>query len=145
MNIASDAFVDGEVIPTKFTCEGENISPPLNIDGVTETAKSLVLIMDDVDAPSGVFTHWVISDIYSGLIRIDEGGAPEGIPGKNSFGQEYYGGPCPHSGTHRYYFRIFALDTLLKLPWASDRSKIEEAMKGHVIEKAELMGRYTKK
>ncbi len=144
MEISSPAFINGKTIPSEYTCDGKNISPPLEIKGTPAAAKSLVLIVDDVDAPAGVFTHWLVFDIFSGVAKISPGSAPEGTAGGNTFGQENYGGPCPPSGTHRYYFRVFALDTLLKLPWGSDREKVEMAMKGHILDSGELMGTYTK-
>lgn len=144
MKITSSAFGEGETIPALYTCDGKNINPPLEIKETPAAAKSLVLIVDDVDAPGGLFTHWLVFDIFSGVTKVSPGSAPEGIPGKNTFGQENYGGPCPHSGTHRYYFRIFALDKLLKLPSSSTREKVEAVMKGHVLDQAELMGKYAK-
>ncbi|OGD71395.1 hypothetical protein A3A84_03005 [Candidatus Collierbacteria bacterium RIFCSPLOWO2_01_FULL_50_23] len=145
MEITSAAFTNGGEIPAEYTCDGSNISPPFEIKGTPATAKSLVLIMDDVDAPGGVFTHWVVYDIFSGVTKVSSGATPEGTVGKNTFGQEGYGGPCPHSGTHRYYFRIYALDALLKLPWGLNRPELEAAMKGRVLDSGELMGKYTKK
>lgn len=145
MEIISPAFVDGGVIPQEFTCDGKNVSPPLSITRVPEEAKSLVLIVDDVDAPMGVFTHWLVFDLYPGITRLGSGCSPEGTQGTNSFGKEDYGGPCPNSGTHRYYFRLYALDSLLKLPWRTDRGRLEAAMKGHVLDSAELVGTYSKK
>jgi len=145
MEITSSAFINGGVVPQEFTCDGKNVNPPILISGVPEAAKSLVLFTDDVDAPAGVFTHWVVYDMFPGITRIDPGATPEGTPGTNTFGKEYYGGPCPNAGTHRYYFRIYALDTLLKLPWGVTRDKVETAMKGHVLDSGELMGTYTKK
>jgi len=144
MEITSSAFQSGELIPSEFTCEGKNVSPPLKISGVPSKSKSLVLIMDDVDAPGGVFTHWLVYDIFSGVNKIEVGGSIEGTYGKNDFDQDAYGGPCPNRGMHRYYFRIFALDRLLKLPWSIKRSELDREMKGHVIEYSELMGKYSK-
>ena len=145
MEITSDAFANGEEIPAEYTCDGKNVSPPLSISGAPGAAKSLVLIMDDVDAPAGVFTHWVIFDVFPGVSKIAAGSGPEGTMGKNTFGKDDYGGPCPHSGTHRYYLRVYALDTLLKLPWGADRASVEAAMKGQVLDSGELMGTYTKR
>lgn len=142
MEITSPAFVNGGMIPQEFTADGKNVNPPLSIAGVPEEAKSLVLIMDDVDAPTGVFTHWVIFDAFPGVTRIDPGSTPEGTMGVNSFGNDYYGGPCPPNGTHRYYFRIYAMDALLKLPWGSGRNEVEVAMKGHILDSGELIGTY---
>jgi hypothetical protein len=140
MEITSPAFVEGGVIPQEFTGDGKNVSPPLSIAGVPEEAKSLVLIMDDIDAPTGVFTHWLVYDLYPGITRLGPGCSPEGTFGTNTFGKEDYGGPCPNAGIHRYYFRLYALNSLLKLPSGTDRGKLEAAMKGHVLDSAELMG-----
>lgn len=145
MEISSPAFVDGGEIPQEFTGDGKNVSPPLAIAGVPEEAKGLVLIVDDIDAPAGVFTHWLIFDLYPGITRLGSGCSPEGTQGTNSFGKEDYGGPCPNAGTHRYHFRLYALDSLLKLPSGTDRGKVETAMKGHVLNSGELMGTYFKK
>ncbi len=145
MEITSSAFANGGAIPQEYTCDGKNLSPPISISGVPDGAKSLILITDDVDAPSGVFTHWVVFDMYPGTTRVDSGSTPEGTQGVNAFGKEYYSGPCPHAGTHRYYFRLYAVDTLLKLPAGSNRDKVEPAMKGHVLETCELMGTYMKR
>jgi len=144
MEITSLAFVDGGVIPQEFTCDGKNVSPPLSIAGVPEEAKSLVLIMDDIDAPAGVFTHWLVYDLYPGITRLGPGCSPEGILGTNTFGKEDYSGPSPNAGRHRYYFRVYALDSLLKLPLGTDRGKLDVAMKGHVLDSAELMGTYAR-
>ncbi len=144
MEITSPAFVNGGVIPQEFTGDGKNVSPPLSIAGVPEEAKSLVLIMDDVDAPMGVFTHWLLYDLYPGITRLGPGCSPEGTFGKNTFGKEDYGGPSPNAGRHRYYFRLYALDSLLKLPLGTDRGSLEMAMKGHVLDSSELMGTYAK-
>ncbi len=145
MTIASSAFQQNGNIPSKFTCDGSNASPPLQISGVPSEAKSLVLIADDPDAPNGLFTHWLVWNIPSRTNSIAEGSAPKGVHGTNDFGKSGYGGPCPPSGTHRYYFRIFALDRELALPSGAKRSQLEAAMKGHVIAKGELVGRYVKK
>lgn len=144
MEITSSAFISGGVIPQEFTCDGRNVNPPLSIADVPKAAKSLVLIADDIDAPAGVFTHWVIFDMFPGITRIEPGSTPEGTQGTNTFGKDFYGGPCPQSGTHRYYFRIYALDTLLKLPWGSGRDRIEAAMEGHILDSGELMGFYSR-
>lgn len=144
MKIESSAFSFGNPIPIKYTCDGENVSPPLNFTDIPSNTKSLVLIMDDVDAPAGVFTHWIIYNLAA-----DTGGIKEaekaGTAGKNTFGQNKYGGPCPGSGEHRYYFRLYALDTDLSLPAGFDRKQIENQMGQYVIETAETMGRYKRK
>jgi Raf kinase inhibitor-like YbhB/YbcL family protein len=145
MTITSPAFRQGGDIPAKFTCEGGDTSPPLQITGIPSDAKSLVLIADDPDAPSGVFTHWLVWNIPPQTNSVAEGSAPKGVHGKNDFGKSGYGGPCPPTGAHRYYFRVFALDRELALPSGAKRSQLEAAMKGHVIAQGELMGRYARK
>lgn len=145
MNVTSSAFQEGANIPSKFSCDGANSSPPLQISDVPSEAKSLVLIVDDPDAPSGLFTHWVVWNISPQTSTIAEGSVPKGVQGTNDFGKSGYGGPCPPSGTHRYYFKIFALDRELDLPSGAKRGQLDAAMKGHVIAQGELMGRYSRK
>jgi Raf kinase inhibitor-like YbhB/YbcL family protein len=145
MKITSSAFQEGASIPSKFSCDGANTSPPLQIADVPSGAKSLVLIVDDPDAPSGLFTHWVVWNISPQTNGIAEGSGPKGVQGKNDFGKSGYGGPCPPSGTHRYYFKIFALDRELDLPPGAKRSQLDAAMKGHVVAQGELIGRYSRK
>ncbi|PYJ22357.1 MAG: YbhB/YbcL family Raf kinase inhibitor-like protein [Verrucomicrobia bacterium] len=145
MKITSSAFQQGANIPSKFSCDGANTSPPLQISDVPSEAKSLVLIVDDPDAPSGLFTHWVVWNISSQTTTIAEGSTPKGVQGTNDFGKSGYGGPCPPSGTHRYYFKIFALDRELDLPFGAKRGQLDAAMKGHVVAQGEVMGRYSRK
>jgi len=145
MKITSSAFQQGGNIPSKFTCDGANTNPPLQISDVPPEAKSLVLIVDDPDAPSGLFTHWAIWNISPQTSTIAEGSTPKGVQATNDFGRSGYGGPCPPSGTHRYYFKIFALDRELDLPFGAKRSQLDAAMKGHVVGQGELMGRYSRK
>ena len=145
MKITSSAFQEGANIPSKFSCDGANTSTPLQISDVPSEAKSLVLIVDDPDAPSGLFTHWAVWNISPQTSTIAEGSTPKGMKGTNDFGKSGYGGPCPPSGTHRYYFKIFALDRELDLPSGAKRGQLDAAMKGHVIAQGELMGRYSKK
>ena len=145
MKITSSAFQQGGNIPSKFTCDGANTNPPLQISDVPPEAKSLVLVVDDPDAPSGLFTHWAIWNISPQTSTIAEGSTPKGVQATNDFGRSGYGGPCPPSGTHRYYFKIFALDRELDLPFGAKRSQLDAAMKGHVIAQGELMGRYSRK
>jgi len=145
MKITSSAFQQGGNIPTKFTCDGENMSPPLQITGVPAEAKGLALIADDPDAPGGLFTHWLVWNLPPQTNSVAEGSAPKGAQGTNDFGKSGYGGPCPPSGMHRYYFRVFALDRELDLRSGAKRSQLEAAMKGHVIAQGELMGRYERK
>jgi Raf kinase inhibitor-like YbhB/YbcL family protein len=145
MKITSSAFQQGGNIPTKFTCDGEDMSPPLQMTGVPAEAKSLALVADDPDAPGGLFTHWLIWNIPPQTNSIAEGSAPKGVQGTNDFGKSGYGAPCPPSGMHRYFFRVFALDRELDLRSGAKRSQLDAAMKGHVIEQGELIGRYGRK
>ena len=145
MKITSSAFQQGGNIPSKFTCDGANTNPPLQISDVPPEAKSLVLIVDDPDAPNGLFTHWAVWNISPQTSTIAEGSTPKGVQGTNGFGRSGYGGPCPPSGTHRYYFKVFALDRELDLPFGAKRSQLDAAMKGHVIAQGESMGRYSRK
>jgi Raf kinase inhibitor-like YbhB/YbcL family protein len=151
MRLFSSAFREGELIAPKYTCDGGDVSPPLEWEGVPESARSLVLIVDDPDAPSGLFVHWLIFDISATENALTEGvgragpKAGGGTQGKNGFGKTAYGGPCPPSGTHRYYFHLYALDTTTDLQSGAVRKDVEAAMRGHIIAEAELMGRYARK
>jgi hypothetical protein len=145
MQISSPAFNQGANIPSKFTCDGSQTSPPLQITGIPAEAKSLALIADDPDAPGGLFTHWVIWNIPPQISSIADGSAPKGVQGTNDFGRSGYGAPCPPSGTHRYYFRVFALDRELDLRSGAKRGQLDATMKGHVIAQGELIGRYSRK
>jgi Raf kinase inhibitor-like YbhB/YbcL family protein len=140
MKLTSPAFKQGGAIPAKFTCDGADVSPPLEIADVPESTKSLVLIVDDPDAPAKTWLHWLVYDIGP-LSRIPEGDVP-GKQGMNDFGRKDYGGPCPRSGRHRYFFRLYALDSTLDLKQGASRKDVEKAMEGHVLEKAEMMGLY---
>ncbi|MFH1470564.1 MAG: YbhB/YbcL family Raf kinase inhibitor-like protein [Candidatus Micrarchaeota archaeon] len=144
LKISSQAFNHNGMIPAKFTCKGENISPALEISGIPNGAKSLALIVDDPDAPMGTWVHWVVWNIQP-IQKIDEGSVPPGSSqGITDFGKPGYGGPCPPSGTHRYFFKLYALDSVLNLPPTSKKSDLENAMKGHILEKAELVGLFSK-
>jgi len=146
ISITSSSFQAGGDIPAKFACGGTNVSPALQIGGVPNEAKSLVLIVDDPDAPRGLFTHWIIWNIDPKTTRVAENSAPAaGVQGTNDFGKRNYGGPCPPSGTHRYFFKIFALDTKLELKPNARRAELDAAMRGHVLAQGELMGRYSHK
>ena len=146
ISIASPAFQSGAEIPAKFTCNGANVNPELKISGVPNQATSLVLIVDDPDAPRGLFTHWIVWNLDLKTTDIAENSAPaDGIQGTNDFGKRNYGGPCPPSGTHRYFFKVFALDTKLELKPSARRAELDAAMKGHVLAQGELMGRYSHK
>jgi Raf kinase inhibitor-like YbhB/YbcL family protein len=149
LTIHSPAFGHEEVIPAKYTCDGENISPPLAFEGVPEDAASIVLIVDDHDVPSsirsdGVWDHWVRFNIPPNTTRIGEGDTPAGVAGRTTFGDLRYGGPCPPDSEHRYLFKVYALDTVLTLEEGASKQEVLEAIKGHVLESATLMGRYTK-
>jgi len=145
MKITSSAFQEGGNIPSKFTCDGSDTSPPLQITGVPSEAKSLVLIADDPDAPGGLFIHWLVWNIPPQTNSIEEGSAPKGVQGTNDFGKSGYRGPCPPPGTHRYSFKIFALDRELDSRPGAKRSQVDAAMKGHVIAQGELVGRYARR
>ena len=150
MKIASPAFAHNAFIPAKYTCDGGNVSPSLSFSDIPKETKSLVLIVDDPDAPSKTWVHWTVFNINPGTTTFPEGFIPDGnIEGMTDFGKPGYGGPCPPasprgepSGTHRYFFKLYALDTLLTLGRSAAKQDIEEAMKGHVLEKAELIGLY---
>ena len=142
MKITCDKFAHNGLIPTKYTCMGANINPPLTINDIPPKAQSLVLIVDDPDAPGGTWVHWVVYDMPV-KTKIDENTVPGKI-GINDFRDTHYGGPCPPSGKHRYCFKLFALDTKLNLPEGQKKSQVEEAMKGHVLATDELVGLYSK-
>jgi len=145
MKVTSTAFTEGGNIPSKFTCDGPDLSPPLKVEGAPAEAKALLVVVDDPDAPSGLFTHWLVWNLDPKSGSIPEDGAPGGTEGKNDFGKTGYGGPCPPSGSHRYYFRVYALDQPLNLKSGARRKEVDAAMKGHVIAQGELMGRYARK
>ncbi len=144
----SGSFTPGAAIPTAFTCDGANESPALSWTGAPASAKAFAMIVDDPDAPSGLFTHWVIYDIPAGAGHLPQGvskqqEAADARQGRNDFGKIGYGGPCPPPGKpHRYFFRLYALDQVLGLRPGATRDELERAMKGHVVATAELMGTY---
>lgn len=140
MELRSSAFENNGHIPAKYTCQGEDVSPPLTIGDVPPSAESLALIVDDPDAPMGTWVHWVVYDMPV-LSRIDENSIP-GKQGRNDFGKRDYGGPCPPSGTHRYFFKIYALDQKLDLGEGISKKELEKSMEGHILDKAELIGSY---
>jgi len=142
MKLTSPAFENNGKIPSEYTCDGSGTSPELNIEDVPKNAKSLVLINDDPDAPVGTWDHWITFNIPPTTAKIEKGDEPEGIWSKNSWGKTGYGGPCPPSGVHRYFFKLYALDTMLNLKEGATKKQIEAAMQGHVIVKTELMGTY---
>ena len=143
MEMTSPAFGHEGKIPEKFTCQGKDVNPELRIEDIPEGTASLALIIDDPDAPSKTWLHWMVYDIPAGTNVIEEDSVP-GTEGSNDFGKREYGGPCPPSGEHRYYFRAFALDEELGLDEGKTRSEVEEAMKGHVIGNCEMMAKYGK-
>lgn len=142
LKITSPAFSEGESIPEKYTADGDDVNPELNIEGIPSEAKSLVLIVDDPDAPAGTWTHWLVFNISSSTSKVDENSIP-GIQGINDFKRIEWGGPSPPSGnSHRYFFGVYALDTMLELDEGVLRADIERAMQGHILTKGELIGRY---
>ncbi|MBI3900747.1 MAG: YbhB/YbcL family Raf kinase inhibitor-like protein [Chlamydiia bacterium] len=150
MELTCLAFQEGGKIPSRFTCEGEGFSPPLHIKKVPKEAKSLVLIMDDPDVPSWVredqmYDHWVLFNIAPTTVDIAENRPPLGIHGKNTSGESCYIGPCPPDREHRYFFKLYALDTMLSLPGGVTKKEVEKAMEGHILAQCQLMGRYEKK
>jgi Raf kinase inhibitor-like YbhB/YbcL family protein len=142
IKVFSSAFESNGTIPKKYTCSGENISPPLEFQGIPEKSRSLVLIMEDPDAPMKTFTHWIVWNIEP-VAKIDEDNIP-GIEGMNDFRKIGYGGPCPPSGTHRYFLRIYALDKQLELKEGASRKELENEMIGHIIAEGELIGKCSK-
>jgi len=143
MKIESPVFKEGEFIPKKYTCDGEDINPPLKISNVPKEAKSLVLIVDDPDAPGGRWVHWTVWNIDPKIEEIAENSVPEGgVEGVTDFGRPGWGGPCPPSGVHRYFFKLYALDKKLDLKASATIKELEEAMKEHIIADATLMGKY---
>ena len=142
LNVASAAFSQDGQIPKKYTCEGEDINPPLEIRNLPAETKTVAIIVEDPDAPHGTFDHWIAWNIKPNE-SIAENSLP-GINGTNGFGKTGYGGPCPPSGSHRYFFKVFALDTTLDLPVGSSKKELHQAMKTHILAKGELMGHYKK-
>ncbi len=142
MNVTSPAFAHNTTIPQKYTCQGKDINPPLTISNIPEGTISLALIIDDPDAPIRTWDHWIIWNIKP-KEEIKENSTP-GIQGKNSWGRQDYGGPCPPSGTHRYFFKLYAIDSTIDLPAGSTKTDLEARMKGHILEQAELIGLYQK-
>lgn len=140
LEVTSPVFSAAEMIPARYTCDGINVNPPLYINKIPNEAKSLALIMEDPDAPSGVWLHWLAWNIpVTHHLKENE---VHGTTGKNDFGNNNYGGPCPPGGTHRYYFKVYALDTLLMLPPNASKPALEKAMAGHILAFGQLMGKY---
>jgi len=146
MQIISPAFLNNQNIPSKYTCDGEGINPPLEFKEIPPNAQSLVLIVDDPDAPNGTWVHWTLWNIDPATISIAENSVPpKAIAGQTSSGQNIYGGPCPPSGTHRYFFKLYALDSKLSVTSFSFKEDLEKAMQGHIISQAELVGLYSRR
>lgn len=143
MRIFSPDFMDSGEIPAKYTCQGRDINPELVIENIPGETKSLALIVDDPDAPGKVWTHWVVFDIP--VVSVIKEDSVPGKQGLNDFGDNRYGGPCPPSGTHRYFFTLYALDKEIRLPEGISKRQLEKAMSGHVMEKAVLYGLYGRK
>jgi Raf kinase inhibitor-like YbhB/YbcL family protein len=147
MKLTSPAFKEGGKIPSKYTCQGENINPELQISGVPSGAKSLALIMYDPDVPEFIrkdkmWDHWVVFNIPPSTTDIPENTQPSGTPGKNTSGKLTYQGPCPPDREHRYFITLYALDTELKLPQGASKKDVENAIQGHIIAQTQLMGKY---
>ncbi|HAR63642.1 MAG: YbhB/YbcL family Raf kinase inhibitor-like protein [Candidatus Margulisiibacteriota bacterium] len=150
INLKSPAFKNEEMIPKQYTCYDKNVSPPLEWSGVPASAKSIAIITEDPDAPRGVWTHWVVYNLPADIKGLPEevptqdtlkNGAEQGINDSKNIG---YGGPCPPSGVHRYYFKIYALDEKLPLKSGSTKGDVVKAMKGHILAEGQLMGKYKK-
>ena len=139
--VRSPVFESEKLIPAKYSCDGDNVNPPLTVENVPDGAKSLVLIIDDPDAAIGVWNHWLVWNIPADTREIKENRVP-GIEGTNTAGRRRYGGPCPPSGTHRYFFKVYALDIELDLDAGSKKKDVENAMRGHVLAEGELLGLY---
>src|SRR5438105_648462 len=154
LKVTSSAFQQGGTIPSQYTCEGKDVSPPLAWTGAPSNAKSIAMIVDDPDAPDPakpqrVYVHWVVYNIPAGTSSLPENGSKSGMPkgavqGKNDWGKAEYGGPCPPIGRHRYFFKLYALDAQLTGLSAPTKADLERAMKGHIVDTGELMGTYQK-
>jgi Raf kinase inhibitor-like YbhB/YbcL family protein len=148
IKITSSVFTEGSIIPNRYTCDSEDVSPDLAWTGVPEGTKSLALICDDPDAPMGTWVHWVLFNLTPDINELHAEIPPEKTlknsarHGKNDFGRFGYGGPCPPSGTHRYFFKLYALDTRIKLESGITKAQLLEAMNGHILDEGRLMGKY---
>ncbi len=144
MKIESEAFANNGNIPKTYTCDGVNINPPLLISNVPEKAKSLAIIVDDPDAPNGTWNHFIIWNIDPKIQKIEEGKLKAGTIGGNSRGHLGYDGPCPPDGEHHYVFKLYALDKILDLPSGANKKELILSMDGHILEEAELIGKYNR-
>jgi len=151
MKITSPAFTEAGMIPSQYTCDGQDISPPLAWKDVPAGTKSFALISDDPDAPGGTWVHWVAYNMPADIIKLEENIRPERefkngmMQGNNDWPETGYRGPCPPSGTHRYYFKLYALDTILALKPEATKKQLLKAMEGHVLAEAQLMGKYKRR
>ena len=146
LKLSSPVFTDNATIPETYTCDGKNVNPPLEIAGIPGKSKSLALTVDDPDAPAGMWVHWLVWNINPHTHEIPEDTVPrEAVLGKNDWHRNSYGGPCPPSGTHRYVFRLYALDTAIGLAGTATKQDLEEAMEGHILDQAQLVGVYSHK
>jgi Raf kinase inhibitor-like YbhB/YbcL family protein len=151
LELESTAFAPGKSIPARYTCDGEDISPPLQWNDPPPGTQSLALIVDDPDAPAGAWVHWVLYNIPAKSRALQEDiSADAELPdssrhGKNSWGRLGYGGPCPPGGTHRYVFKLYALDTRLNLASGATKKQVLQAMRGHILAQAEMMGMYARR
>jgi Raf kinase inhibitor-like YbhB/YbcL family protein len=142
MKVESSAFKENSPIPTKYTCQGEDISPPLNISNIPNNTKSLAIIVEDLDAPSGTFDHWIAWNLSPTQLSLSEN-AQVPMEGLNHFNETGYRGPCPPKGkAHRYFFKVYALDKLLELSQGSSKQQLEASMKGHILGQGELVGTF---
>jgi Raf kinase inhibitor-like YbhB/YbcL family protein len=143
IQIKSTVFEEGDTIPRVYTCDDQNISPPLSWTGVPQGSISLVLIMDDPDAPSGTFDHWILYNLPPDLTGLSQDNRSVGTEGKNGFGRVGYGGPCPPRGSnHRYFIKLYALDIAIELKAGASKTQVEHAMQGHILAQGQLMARY---
>jgi Raf kinase inhibitor-like YbhB/YbcL family protein len=151
IKVVSSAFQEGGMIPADYTCDGKDISPPLSWSGVPEQAVTLALICDDPDAPLGTWVHWVLYNLPASVRELPAGVPPDerlangAVQGRNDFRRLGYGGPCPPGGTHRYYFKLYALDKALDLKPGATKKELLKAMEGHILAEGQLMGRYKRR
>ena len=143
LTVYSTVFSHKGHIPSEYTCDGKDINPPLEVENIPDGTKSLALIMEDPDAPRGTFDHWLVWNISPNEAIAEQ--TNPGISGTNDFGKTGYGGPCPPSGVHRYFFKVYALDTKLELLAGADKKTLLETMNGHILSEGEIMGLYQRK
>jgi Raf kinase inhibitor-like YbhB/YbcL family protein len=143
LTLKSRVFVYNGSIPSEYTCDGEDINPPLEIENIPKGTQSLVLIVDDPDAPGGNWDHWLVWNISPDINQIEKNSVPTGaVEGTTDFNRTGWGGPCPPSGTHRYFFKLYALDTVLDIDTSTRKPGLEQEIVGHILEEAVLIGKY---